>query len=351
MAVKRLELADFMARVEAGVLLDVRSPAEHAQGHIPEALSFPLFDAEERARVGTAYKQESPERALELGLELVGPKLASFVQKATTLSAGKPLFLYCWRGGQRSASLAWLLDFAGLEVYVLQGGYKRWRQELVRLCTQDWHFRVVGGRTGSGKTELLQLMEAHGEQVIDLEAIALHKGSSFGARAGLEQPSTEHFGNLLCVRLRQLDRCRIVWLEDESRMIGTVHLPDEFYKKLRQSPLLIIEVPLKQRIHRLVSEYGAASDEVLKAAFERIRKKLGGQHLQAAFEALDADDRAAAAAIALRYYDKAYNFDLETKDTDLILYFDATGLTMEELAVVLPEFSQKQLSDKWKTNG
>lgn len=350
MAAPQYDIATFLAQKEQSVVLDVRSPAEYQLGHIPQALSFPLFSDAERAKVGTIYKQESPEKAIEAGLEIVGPKLKYFVQQARELAGDRPILLYCWRGGQRSASMAWLLDLAGFEVGVLRGGYKSWRAKIDELFKQPWPFRVIGGKTGSGKTELLHALQAQGEQIIDLEALALHRGSSFGAMLTIDQPSTEHFANLLGDNLLRCSLHKPLWVEDESRMIGTVHIPENFYRNLREAPLLVIEVALKDRIKRLVTEYGQAPDDILRAAFERIRKKLGGQHLKAAFEALDQDDRAAAAAIALAYYDKAYTYDLTAKNTQQIYFYPVETPLMMELAAEIISFFKKQPAHTWTIN-
>ncbi len=330
------------------VLLDVRAPAEYAAGHIPGAISFPLFTDAERAEIGTLYKQENPQSAFLRGLELVGPKMAGFVTEAQRLSHGKPILLYCWRGGQRSESMAWLLQQAGLSVNRLEGGYKNWRQQLLQQLAQAWKLIVVGGYTGSGKTELLHQLQRNGEQVLDLEALAGHKGSSFGW-LGSAQPTTEHFGNLLLDQLISFNPQQPVWVEDEGRMIGIVNIADEFYHQLREAPLLVMQRPIDNRLNRLVAEYGQFSNEELEEAFGRIRKKLGGQHVQAAIEALRADNRYEAARIALSYYDKAYQTDLSTRKTALTLEFDAGHESAEQLATHLPTWVKQQLL-VWNTH-
>jgi len=350
MAAQPIDITSFLAQRGASVVLDVRSPAEYALGHIPGALSLPLFTDAERAKVGTAYKQIGPEKAVEIGLEIVGPKLTFYVAEARRLAGDLPILMYCWRGGQRSASMAWLLDMAGLNVAVLQGGYKSWRGAIEEQFRFNWDFRVIGGKTGSGKTDLLLALAAAGEQIIDLEALALHRGSSFGGMEMDSQPSTEHFANLLGDQLLHCDKKNHLWVEDESRMIGTVHLPEQFYKQLRQAPLLVLDVPLKDRIKRLVLAYGQAPDHLLREAFERIRKKLGGQHLKAAFEALDHDDRAAAAAIALSYYDKAYTYDLTAKNTNNIWHFEVKTQNMPTLAHEIIHFFNTQPLHTWTIN-
>lgn len=312
--VLRISIEDFLAVLPEAVCLDVRSPAEFEAGHIPGALSFPLFSNAERAEVGTAYKQQSPAQAVELGLLYVGPKMPAFVRQARELAAGKPILMYCWRGGQRSASMAWLLSQAGMQVQVLEGGYKSWRQYAHQLFEQKWRMRIVGGYTGAGKTETLHQLKKLGAQVLDLEALAQHKGSAFGAIATMPQPSNEHFYNLLAIHLHRLDPQQILWVEDESRMIGNINLPTPFYEQMESAACYILVVGIKRRIKRLLAEYGRAKSEVLQQSFVRIGKKIGGQQVNLALQALQDGDLTTAASIALRYYDKAYELDLQAKN-------------------------------------
>lgn len=293
------------------VIVDVRSPSEFASGHIPDAVSIPLFTDEERAVVGTAYVQHSREEAIDVGLGYVGPKLASIVSTARALRS--PLLVMCWRGGMRSASVQWLLSTAGLDARTLPGGYKAYRRWVHDVIARPWRYHVVGGRTGSGKSHHLRARAANGEQVLDLEARANHKGSSFGAIGEARQPSTEHFENLVARDLAAFDLDRIVWVEDESRTIGSVHLPSEMYLAMQQAPITVLDVPIDDRIANLVADYAPATDDELVAAFERIRTKLGGERTRDAIDAVRRGDRAHAVRIALTYYDRTYDFCLSKR--------------------------------------
>lgn len=312
-SVLRIDLPEFLPLRQQYACLDVRAPGEYAAGHIPGAVSFPLFTDAERAEVGTAYKQQSPQAALELGLLYVGPKMADFVRKALVLSQGAPVLMYCWRGGQRSAAMAWLLAQAGIEVKVLEGGYKAWRQGMHATLAQPRQLLVLGGKTGSGKTDTLKALRKMGQQVLDLEALANHKGSAFGAIDQPVQPTNEQFINLLGDVLLTMDAEQPLWVEDESRMIGNINIPNGFFAQMQAAPRFIIDVSLRRRISRLVQEYGRAQSQVLRESFLRIGKRIGGQHVKAALEALDAGDLLSAASIALRYYDRAYEIDLNAK--------------------------------------
>lgn len=316
---KLVSVSDFLAAQSDRVVLDVRSPGEYTHGHLPGALSFPLFTDEERAAVGTCYKQKGPEPALHLGLELVGPKMAGFVAQAQALAPHRKLAVHCWRGGKRSQSMSWLLRMAGFDVVTLTGGYKAYRQFVREQFEQlPVSLRVLGGKTGSGKTKILHAMQAMGAQVIDLERLANHKGSAFGTIGEPPQPTVEQFENNFYQALAAQDFSKPVWVENESRSIGRVFIPDAFWAKIKSAPLFNIEVPDDARIQNLVSDYVGVDKDALRESFNKIDRKLGGQHLKAAMEALDCDDFATAARVALQYYDKTYSYCLEQSTSPVI---------------------------------
>ncbi|RYD95740.1 MAG: tRNA 2-selenouridine(34) synthase MnmH, partial [Sphingobacteriales bacterium] len=180
--IRRHSIDDFLRLSEGALLYDVRSPGEYTHAQLPGAVSLPLFDNEERAQVGTAYKQVSREHAIRLGLDAFGPKMRGMVEtvekaaKKAGLDHHAPVYLYCWRGGMRSGAVAWLLDLYGFEVHVLDGGYKAFRNWVLERFTRSYPIRVLGGYTGTGKTELLLQLRKEGETVIDLEGLACHKG-------------------------------------------------------------------------------------------------------------------------------------------------------------------------------
>jgi tRNA 2-selenouridine synthase len=303
-----LSVSAFLEQARRKPVIDVRSPAEYTRAHLPGAINIPLFDNEERARVGTCYKQVGRDAAVLLGLEIVGPKLAGFVRQANTL--GGDVLIHCWRGGMRSGSMAWLLQTAGLQVATLAGGYKAYRNYVIAGLSRPQPMFILGGATGSGKTRTLQALAELGEQVIDLEGLAHHRGSAFGMIGQAPQPSSEMFENLLYQQWQTLDPERVVWLEDESRMIGHCYIPDLLWEQMQRAPVVCLDVPLEARVAELVKGYGHYPHTDLAEALGRIKKRLGGQHFQAAIRALEEADYDQVARISLVYYDRAYQVSL-----------------------------------------
>lgn len=287
-------------------IVDVRSPAEYALGHIPGAINIPLFSNDERAAVGTIYKQKGREEAIQRGLEFVGPKMADIVSKARKLVAQNEVLVHCWRGGMRSSSVAWLLNTAGIKAHTLKGGYKSFRRFAFSLFERPVNLVLLGGETGSGKTAYLQALKDIGEQVIDLEALAHHKGSSFGAIGQPVQPTDEQFLNLLASEWLKHQTNKRIWLEDESHNIGGVRLPESLWKQMKAAPLIKLSVPKPYRTERLVKEYGNLDAGKLKESILRIKKRLGGLETKLALEALEIGNLGITADLLLNYYDRSY---------------------------------------------
>ena len=303
---KTLKTGEFLTLTEYIPLVDVRSPAEYEHAHIPGAVNIPLFSNEERAVVGINYKKNGKDNAVISGLEIVGPKLANFVKEAKKIASNKKILIHCWRGGMRSSSMAWLFETAGFEVSILEGGYKAYRNFIRSQFDNSEKLIVLGGYTGSGKTDVLLEIEKRGEQFLDLEGIAHHKGSAFGAIGQLAQPTTEQFENNLGKVWHKFDLEMTIWVEDESRQVGRCTIPENLFEKMRASTLVKIIVPKKIREKRLVIEYGVFEKELLKNSIERIERRLGGLRTQQSLEALENGDLGKVAEITLEYYDKAY---------------------------------------------
>lgn len=335
MAIEKIHIEQFLELAKQHPVLDVRSPGEYKHAHIPGACSLPLFTDEERKIVGTAYKQESREQAIKLGLDFFGVKMRKMVEEAEQLSSNsKTVLVHCWRGGMRSAGVAWLLDLYGFKVFTLAGGYKKYRNYVLDTFRLPFQFNILGGYTGSGKTELLKALKERGEKVIDLEGIANHKGSAFGNIGMPPQPGQEMFENLLAKELRKSLEGQPespVWLEDESQRIGLVNIPGELWKTMRQSPVYFLDIPFEERLKHIVQEYGQLAPEKLADAIGRISQKLGNLNAKTAILLLNEGKITESFDILLKYYDKHYFKSLHNREgiNSLLQTVDCKSVTPE----------------------
>ncbi len=304
---------EFFNLRDALPVVDVRSEGEYETGHIKHAINIPLLNNAERIAVGTDYKQKGQNEAIKTGFRLVGPRLHEMVIEAEKVSVKKEMIVHCWRGGMRSSNFCQFVSMNGVKAHQLTGGYKTYRHAALESFKKPFHFIIIGGCTGSGKSEILRALAKHGEQVIDLEMLASHKGSTFGGLMQAPQPTTEQFQNNLFEEILKLNINKPIWIEDESIAIGKIFLPDVFWQTMCVSPVVEVELDRTLRIHRLVNEYGGADKEEFLKAMERITKRLGGQHFKAAKEKLLLGDMASTIEILLTYYDKTYLYGLEKK--------------------------------------
>jgi tRNA 2-selenouridine synthase len=342
MAAEKIHIEQFVELAKRYPVLDVRSPGEYNHAHMPGAYSLPLFTDEERKIVGTTYKLQSREQAIKIGLDFFGPKMRKLVEEVESIvvsresivgsqeSGVSPKFdgselqtkdsrlvlVYCWRGGMRSSGVAWLLDLYGFKVYTLIGGYKKFRNYVLDIFKKPFQFNILGGYTGSGKTELLKILQQNGEAVIDLEGIANHKGSAFGNIGLPKQPGQEMFENLLAAELSKsiknvtpppntTDNLPI-WLEDESQRIGQVNIPNDLWENMRNSPVYFLDIPFEERLKHIVQEYGQLNQEQVISAIERISQKLGNLNAKTAILLLKEGKISESFDILLKYYDKYY---------------------------------------------
>lgn len=318
-----VHIQNFLMLAKNIPIIDVRSEGEYQRGHIPGAINLPLFSNEERKTVGTIYRREGRERAIEEGLAIVSPKLLSIVKKAKEIAGPeRTVALHCWRGGMRSNSVGWLLETCGFKTHILQGGYKAYRRYVQAFFHTPLNLIVLGGYTGSGKTAILHALARQGEQIIDLEMLAHHKGSAFGSLGEKEQPTVEMYENLLFSELKKLDLSRTVWIEDESRNIGKIILPAAFYEQKKQSPTLFIEVNVERRINYLLEEYGRFPAEELRTCIDKIKKRLGFDHYQRAIDALNKRDLRTVCITVLKYYDKSYRYLIQQRPPHLVQMID-----------------------------
>lgn len=354
MAVQKLLIEDFIQQANNHPVFDVRSPGEFSHAQIPGAYSLPLFTDDERAVVGTTYKKQSREKAIKAGLDYFGPKMKVMIETVEALiadrdrMAGKKIsndqrsantvLVHCWRGGMRSAGVAWLLDLYGFKVYTLVGGYKAYRKWVREQFEKDYAFSIIGGHTGSGKTLVLQELIQQQYTAIDLEALANHKGSAFGAVG--KQPSQEMFENLLAQQLSAVstkmtdhsqqttadgrpstlnDQPLTIWLEDESQRIGNLQLPMSLWNTMRKSPVYFLDIPFEARLDYITEEYGKTEKEKLVNATIRIQKRLGGLETKNVIGHLLEDNHKEAFRILLRYYDKWYQKALFNRENPGVL--------------------------------
>lgn len=329
MPVTRLLIEDFIAMAKQHPVFDVRSEGEYQHASFPLSHSLPLFSNEERKVVGTAYKQESKQKAIKLGLEYFGPKMVKMVEEVESVVengqltvdrknkgkndnksvdfSNKTVLVYCWRGGMRSAGVAWLLDLYGFKVYTLVGGYKSYRNWVLKQFEKQYPFKIIGGYTGSGKTEVLHTLAQQGETVIDLEGLACHRGSAFGNLGQPQQPKQEMFENLLANALSlAAEKNSTIWLEDESQRIGEVNIPISIFKYMRTCRVYFLDIPFEERLNYIVKGYGSFDKEKLINATVRIKKRLGGLETKNAVNYLIEDDLLNAFGILLHYYDRLY---------------------------------------------
>ncbi len=357
MPIQKINIEEFLTLSKQHPVFDVRSPGEYAQAHIPSAFNIPLFNDEERKQVGTAYKQESREVAIKIGLDYFGVKMRKMVEEVeeicnlkygnkttsdikiqSSVSNSKTLLIHCWRGGMRSAAIAWLLDMYGFNVYLLVGGYKGYRNWVLSQFEKAYPFIIVGGYTGSGKTEVLHQLKKHNKQLIDLEDLANHKGSAFGALEGKPQPRQEMFENLLAkelynIGLLYLDKdiqylAPVIYIEDESQRIGNLQIPMPLWYTMRKSPVYFLDIPFDERLDFITAEYGKQDKEELKNAILRIQKRLGGLETKNALQFLEDNQLKDCFSILLSYYDKWYGKALFNREniSSLLIKIPCAGV-------------------------
>lgn len=301
-----LNIDNFLTATGNIPVVDVRTPLEYDHAHIPGAFNLPIFSNEERVLVGTTYKQQGREAAILLGFDLTGPKWSGFIKTALEIAPDKKIGVHCWRGGMRSGAMAWALSLYGFDVYLLEGGYKKFRNWALSKFNERYNLLILGGMTGSGKTKVLTELKRNGQQVIDLEELAQHQGSSYGSMGKSVQPSQEHFENLLATELEMVDNTIPLWLEDESLTIGKRFIPNGLWHQMREATVMKMVVPVDERINYLAGEYGPLERDFLIESTERIGKRLGPEQTRDAVTALREGRIHDFVRKVLVYYDKSY---------------------------------------------
>jgi tRNA 2-selenouridine synthase len=331
-------------------VIDVRSPSEFAEDHLPGAVNWPVLDDEERKRVGTLYKQVSPLEARKVGAAIVARNIATHIDRwlHEEPKSWQPL-VYCWRGGQRSGSLAWFLDQIGFRTRQLAGGYKAFRavvRDELETLPQRFDFRVVAGRTGSGKTRLLHALAHEGAQVLDLEALACHRGSVLGGIPGTPQPSQKRFDTVLWDKLRAFDPARPVFVESESAKVGQLRVPESLIVHMREhGRCLAVQMPDAARVQLLLEDYGFFARD--PEAFCRLLDaliELRGKDTVRGWQSLAREGRWAEvfADLMRRHYDPLYERSMQRHfsglaQARLIELIDGAPATLRALARELLE--------------
>ncbi|WP_343304096.1 tRNA 2-selenouridine(34) synthase MnmH [Chitinophaga niabensis] len=340
--IRAVTIKDLIALQGNVPLADVRTPAEFEHGHMPGAFNLPIFSNEERVEVGTTYKQQGKEAAILLGFDLTGNKWSGFVREALKMAPAKKIALHCWRGGMRSGAMAWALDLYGFEVYLVKGGYKSYRRWVLEQFEEKYPLLVLGGKTGSGKTKILHQMLVLGEQMIDLEEIAQHQGSSYGTMNKLVQPTQEQFENNLADQLAKLDKQRKIWIEDESLTIGKRFIPKPFWNQMEAAILIDIKVPDERRVQTLVQEYGVLDKDFLVECTERIHKRLGPEQTKKAVAAIREGRMSEFIQLVLVYYDKTYRTGLSRRHTSQVFPIELVNNDLMQNAIKILDFAHSE---------
>ena len=339
--IRTLAIDEYMALSKTIPVVDVRTPLEFNQGHIGGASNLPIFSNEERVQVGTCYKQRGREEAVLLGFDLTGSKWSGFIKQALELAPNKKIAIHCWRGGMRSGAMAWAFDMYGFDVYLLEGGYKKYRRWVLDAFVQPFYLLILGGMTGSGKTNVLRELKNQGEQVIDLEDLAQHQGSAYGSMAKLIQPTQEQFENNLAAALQNMDSSKRLWLEDESITIGKRVIPNPLWKQMRASEVIKLVVPIKERIQFLVDEYGSLDKDFLIVCTLQISKRLGPEQTKSALLAIEEGRMSDFIGLVLVYYDKTYQTGQNARAVARIYEIKCEGTDTSKNAVLILEKTRK----------
>ncbi len=340
---KREELKKF--RSFNGPLIDVRSPSEYYKGHMPNSINIPLFDNDERAIVGKIYKKEGRESAVTKGLIFVEEKIETLLNslfkcienhkyRNPVIDIDDSLIrIYCARGGMRSLSIGWLLEKYKFKVITLRGGYKQYRRWIIDSFSNKYDLVVIGGKTGTGKTKLLKLLENNDYQTIDLEGFACHRGSTFGGLGKNKQPSNEHFENLIAERLNSFKTNKHIFVEAESSNIGKCKVPHELFNQMKNSKRIEIIRSESNRLDELISTYSVFKQDELEESVLRIKKRLGPQRTKIAIDSIKEKKWDAVCRAVLEYYDKCYEYEKIGKNN--IKRIDLTDLEYDKNIIEL----------------
>ena len=337
----QIDVEELQQNLQSYIVIDVRSPIEYLEGSVVGSINIPLFDADERARIGVIYKK-SPRAARFVALDIIGPKLSKFIRRIHARCQDRTPVIVCWRGGMRSKSTVELLQMAGIRSLQLDGGYRRYRQNIFQEL-RDYQLQnqlvVIKGKSGTGKTEILAALENLGYPVLDLEGLANHRGSAFG---GFEQqrPATQkNFDAHLLMQLNKARESKWLLVEGESKRIGNIFLPEFLFNKMRTAPVIEVNCAMEKRVKRIIRDYSPRSHRArmnMYRALAKLGHKVSRADQAVLKQSLDNEDYAQFVHIVLsRHYDNIYDHQLPGKD--LLATIDSADIKMaaQEIAAIM----------------
>jgi len=313
-----------------GLLIDVRSPDEYYKGHMPNSINIPIFNNEERSIIGKKYKNSGREIAVREGFRIIENKIENLLKEFILIkkefhfsnienSNDWNIKIYCARGGMRSQSMCWLIEKFNFPCVTLNGGYKAYRNWVLNSFEDKIKIIVIGGKTGTRKTKILNKLKSIDHQILDFESLANHRGSSFGGLGMEEQPTNEQYENLIAEDLSILNKNKFIFVEAESSNIGKNRIPHELFKQMKNSKRIEIIREEKIRIKELINTYSKYQKDDLKESVLKISKRLGPQRTKSAIDSINNEDWENVCKSVLDYYDRCYEHELKDKENVKIL--------------------------------
>lgn len=336
----QIELEDLLNRDDY-ILIDVRTSAEYLEGAVPGSINIPLFNETEREKIGIVYTK-SPQAAKYIAMDIVGPKISRFVRRINGSRLGRTPVVLCWRGGMRSRAAVDLLHMVGIDALQLRGGYRRYRQYVHQRLSQyqlSNSIVVVKGKSGTGKTDILNVLAEWGYPVLDLEGLAAHRGSTFGNLEDAAPATQKNFEANLLHELERVEGCKWVLVEGESKRIGNIYLPDFLFEAMRSAPVIEVESTLEKRVERIVRDYAPRSSQArlsMYRALSRLRHRLSKDSLSEMKQCLDTENYPGFVYLILtRHYDNNYDHQLPGKDVLATINSDEIDKAAKNIAALM----------------
>lgn len=337
----QIEIEEMLSRAQDFAVFDVRTAVEYLEGAVPGSINIPLFNEAERARIGSVYLK-NPLAAKYLAMDIVSPNISKFVRRINGCRQGKPPVILCWRGGMRSRVTVEFLHMVGIEALQLQGGYRRYRQYIHTLLTEyklDSQVIVVKGKSGTGKTDILNDLAERGYPVLDLEGLAAHRGSTFGSYEQACPSTQKNFDASLLQELQRLRGSKLIMVEGESKRIGNIYVPDFLFTAMKEAPVIEVEGSLDARVERIVRDYAPKSHQArlnMYRALARLRHRLAKTALAEMKHCLDAENYNSFVRLILtRHYDNIYDHQLPGVEVLARVNSDNTKKAADEIAALI----------------